>query len=63
MEDYQDRVILEKTVLDEKTTKLGQFIRQASFLDLPEIQQNLLRQQHVVMTEYAAILQKRVNLF
>jgi hypothetical protein len=61
---YQQRVIDEKADLDEKIGKLRFFIDRAPlFESLPIKEQGLMRQQLIVMTQYAQILAERIQSF
>lgn len=62
MEAYQERVIIEKSHLDEKIDKLNDFLHHSS----PKIdnkQLALLIAQFRVMQAYSAILAERIKLF
>jgi hypothetical protein len=61
MEDWQQRVIDEKTQLDERLQKLEAFINTdaASVVSVEE-NQRLIRQQQC-MNDYAQVLQERIE--
>jgi hypothetical protein len=64
MEPYQARVIDEKNQLDDKISKLGEFIdNNDQFIDLDEVDQVLLERQREVMEEYSDILGARIANF
>ncbi len=63
MQEFQQRVIDEKTELDEKLTKLRRFFVTPIFAGLPQAEQDLLTRQQVVMTSYSNILEARIALF
>jgi hypothetical protein len=63
LEPYQQRVVDEKTQLDEKLNKLVEFIGGLQFARLDDIDRNLLLQQRLIMTNYSAVLNKRINRF
>ena len=61
---HQQRVINEKTELDEKRTKLKAFIDgNAIFAGLPNDEKERLVRQHSCMTEYSQILGERIAAF
>jgi hypothetical protein len=62
--DYQQRVIDEKSELDEKIAKLGDFIQSSAiFQDLPSDEKERLVRQHSCMGEYSEILGERISAF
>lgn len=61
--DYQQRVIDEKTALDDKIGKLAVFIDSAAFVSLDPKAKDLLLLQYSTMTSYTQILGMRVSLF
>lgn len=60
---HQQRVIDEKTALDEKIAKLTSFLSTQTFADLHPIDKAMLKRQLLVMTEYSQILFDRINRF
>lgn len=61
---HQQRVIDEKTELDDKLTKLKAFIDgTAIFAGLPDDEKERLVRQHSCMTEYSEILGERIAAF
>ena len=63
MESYQQRVIDEKTELDEKISKLQLFISSEKFSQVkPEEQERLVRQ-HGFMIQYSNVLKERIEKF
>lgn len=60
---YQERVVAEKSELDERLAKLDAFGRTESFASLPSEEQGLLNRQHSVMEEYSRILGERIAVF
>ena len=60
---YQQRVIDEKTELDNKLTKLVGFFDTGIFKGLPEDEQRRLREQSEHMTNYSAVLGARISAF
>ncbi len=65
MEPYQERVVAEKQALDEKLTKLADFIFRSGgkFFDLPEAERLRLTKQYGHMMDYACILGERIAAF
>ena len=55
------RVRTEHSELSTRIDKLKVFVDSDAFNSLPEIQQQLLRRQFSVMTEYEDILQQRIR--
>jgi hypothetical protein len=61
---HQQRVVDEKTELDEKRTKLKAFIDgNAIFAGLPDDEKERLVRRHSCMTEYSEILGERIAAF
>lgn len=65
MAPHQERVVNEKTELDEKLTKLTAFttMQNAIYAALPREEQARLIQQREVMREYSEILGQRIAAF
>lgn len=64
LQPHQQRVVDEKTELDDKRTKLKAFIEgNAIFAGLPEEEKERLVRQHSCMTEYSEILGERIAAF
>lgn len=63
LQPHQQRVVDEKTELDEKRDKLSIFFDSDIYNGLDEENKSLLRIQHGVMTQYSDILSKRIGLF
>lgn len=61
--EYQDRVMQEKTALDIKTDKLWEFIKTDTFHNLVHEEQELLNQQYIAMNAYSNCLADRIQLF
>jgi hypothetical protein len=62
--DYQQRVIDEKSELDDKISKLGDFISSSSiFQSLPSEEKERLVRQKSCMGEYSEILGERISAF
>lgn len=60
---HQQRVVNEKQELDDKTGKLGIFIKGDLFESLPEEDRTLLEAQYSLMRQYCTILGKRIARF
>ena len=63
MEDYQQRVVDEKTELNEKQAALEVFKASSLFVGLPCIDRGLLKRQAEHMQEYSDILGQRIARF
>lgn len=61
IQQYQQRVIDEKTELDEKLTKLIGFFDTSIYKNLPEDEQRRLREQSEHMSNYSAVLGARIS--
>ena len=63
MDNYQLRVIEEKTELDKKLESLNAFLASDSFNNVKPYQQEKLKQQRFIMQEYSEILKSRISDF
>ena len=63
MEDYEERVIVEKSQLDEKLVSLISFMRTTGFVGLSGVEQGLLMVQLVAMKNYSEVLRRRIEAF
>ena len=63
MQPHEQRVLDEKTELDDKLTKLRQFISSPTFTGLPSEEQVRLIRQAQYMTEYSNVLAERIGAF
>lgn len=63
MQPHQQRVVEEKSELDERRTKLGEFKNTDLFASLPWQEQERLNTQAHIMTMYSAILGERITHF
>jgi hypothetical protein len=63
IQPHQQRVIDEKTDLDAKREKLGEFKKTATFAGLPWQEQERLNTQAHIMTMYSAVLGARIAEF
>ena len=63
MQPYQQRVIEEKTELDDKIAKLDYFRVSGEMSKIPVDQQDLLNLQYNAMVTYSIILELRIKSF
>lgn len=63
LQPWQERVIAEKKDLDEKRSKLIEFISGADFLHLEKLDRDLYLIQESVMEHYSKILGHRISRF
>jgi len=63
MEEYQQRVVNEKSELDRKLYLLIVFLDGETFKTLPSEEQERMQRQLVVMKEYSKILNERIAAF
>jgi hypothetical protein len=63
MQDWQQRVIDEKSALDEKLSRLGAFIVAPGFECLSDIERNALQRQCGHMRDYSTVLFERISRF
>lgn len=63
MQPHQQRVIDEKTELDERLSKLSAFLEGAIFSGLSIDEQTRLRRQADYMTQYSQVLAERIAAF
>jgi hypothetical protein len=63
LEDWQIRVIDERTALDDKILKLGMFLNSVEYGELLSLDRELLRSQHEIMGLYTDVLGKRIERF
>jgi hypothetical protein len=64
MEAHQQRVVAEKAELNEKLTKLSEFIEMSPiFAGLPDDERERLVRQKSCMQEYSEILGERISAF
>lgn len=61
METFKERLITEKTSLEEKINALSKFLFSDKFKTLSKMQQTLLVKQHKIMIQYADILSLRLE--
>lgn len=63
MKPHQQRVIDEKTDLDEKLEKLNSFSQSDIFALLPEDEKERLARQSKIMDRYSVVLGERISAF
>ncbi|MCK5600621.1 hypothetical protein KAR91_02060 [Candidatus Pacearchaeota archaeon] len=63
MSNYQDRVVEEKTSLDEKIKKLASFAKTEPYEALTGFERVKLRQQLDIMLQYSNVLNERIISF
>lgn len=63
MQDFQQRVVTEKTELDEKLGKLQVFLNTPRFMGLPADEQSRMVRQASAMSEYSVVLGERIAAF
>ena len=63
MPPHQQRVVDERTELDDKLAKLAGFTNTVQFSTLPAAEQSRMRTQAVAMRVYSEILQERIAAF
>lgn len=63
MEPHEERVVQEKSELDEKIGKLVPFLKTRIFAGLPEEEKDRLARQLGVMQQYSHILNERISAF
>lgn len=63
MQDFQQRVVDEKTELDDKKAKLHTFVQGDVFRNLPDTERERLGRQLEIMRMYSDILGERIGAF
>lgn len=63
MQAFQQRVIDERTELDDRIERLSIFISGHLFRTLPSDERSRLRSQHSIMLMYSNILTTRIDAF
>ena len=63
MEAFQERVVTEKSELDEKIDRLDTFRAGTIFSTLPEDEQDRLNRQLSFMRQYSGVLADRIAAF
>ena len=63
MEAFIERMIVEKNELQDKVTKLENFINGEKFKELKGIEQVYLKEQLKFMKGYLSVLRQRINFY
>ena len=63
MQEHQKRVVTEKEELDNKLTKLISFFETPIFSGLDAAEQERLKRQSAIMTDYSVVLGERIAAF
>lgn len=63
MAPWQQRVVDEKAQLDERFVKLGKFMEDNAFFQLPEAERERLKRQYAAMKAYTEVLGERIAEF
>ena len=63
MQAYQQRVVDEKAALEEKISRLTNFLDGETFKTLPVDEQDRMKRQLHIMSEYSAVLGERIEAF
>lgn len=60
---HEQRVVQERTELQEKITKLLAFFNSDTFRALPQVEKHFMFKQHDAMMQYSTALDLRIGLF
>lgn len=63
MEAFVERMIVEKDELQDKVTKLENFINGEKFKELKGLEQVYLKEQLKFMRAYLSVLRQRINFY
>lgn len=63
MQPHQQRVVDEKTALDDKISRLTPFVQGEKFKTLPEDEQERMNRQCALMADYSRVLGERIAAF
>jgi hypothetical protein len=63
MEQFQERVVIEKHELDIKIDKLRGFTESSKFKTIPAVEQERMAKQFRLMVDYSTILGERIAAF
>lgn len=63
MEAFIERMIIEKNELQDKVTKLENFINGEKFKELKGLEQVYLKEQLKFMKGYLSVLRQRINFY
>ena len=63
MEAFVERMIVEKDELQDKVTKLENFVNGEKFRELRGLEQVYLKEQLKFMRDYLSVLRQRINFY
>jgi hypothetical protein len=63
MEQFQERVVIEKHELDVKVDRLKGFVASTKFVTIPISEQKRMSKQLSIMQDYSAVLGERISAF
>ncbi|PHI07789.1 hypothetical protein KSU03_06235 [Fusobacterium polymorphum] len=63
MESFVERMIVEKDELQDKVTKLENFVNGEKFKELKGLEQVYLKEQLKFMRGYLSVLRQRINFY
>lgn len=63
LQPHQQRVVEERTELEDKLGKIHAFITSEKFASIPDDEQGRLVLQHKLMESYALVLEQRIAAF
>lgn len=63
MESFVERMIVEKDELQDKVTKLENFVNREKFRELRGLEQVYLKEQLKFMRGYLSVLRQRINFY
>lgn len=63
MEAFVERMITEKDELQDKVTKLENFVNEEKFKELKGLEQVYLKEQLKFMRGYLSVLRQRINFY
>lgn len=63
MESFIERIVVEKDELQDKVTKLENFINGEKFKELKGLEQVYLKEQLKFMKGYLSVLRQRINFY
>ena len=63
METFVERMITEKDELQDRVTKLGNFVNEEKFKELKGLEQVYLKEQLKFMRGYLSVLRQRINFY
>ncbi|WP_338949907.1 hypothetical protein KSU05_02545 [Fusobacterium nucleatum] len=63
MKAFVERIITEKDELQDKVTKLENFVNGEKFKELKELEQVYLKEQLSFMRGYLSVLRQRINFY